>query len=458
MSAMRVSVRGVIFGSLLCMFLVSLGIGSVSAADTTTIGQVTVTGYDVNPKVFFPGDTGILTIKLKNSGTTPVNIDMPTLLGGEFLFLNSKTMVPIGTLGGGGETSVSLQIKPSGVISSGMAYPYFSVGYTIEGGGSTSNPVRVQIPIQIDSTTLDIQLIEKPNMVAAGSMGKYKLRIGNPRAADITGLSVSIGGQGISTRQEGYFLGTITANNYTDIEIDLAVQGSAGGSMYPSTPDANVDLMLPSYDDMEVGNMDMPVFDGGISPRAASVSSMTGGSGSSSGGGGSAMLVVTADYRNGQNTHRSVVEIPVTASGTSSVVISDLVATKYEGMHKVTGSVYNPGLRDISSVVVVAGPPAIPQGSYQAALGVVEGNDNGEFELKFSVKGTPDSVPIIVTYQDEMGMYHQEQNSVSIINYDPEPTETVSGYPIAGQSSILIPAFVVVGALALGAVFRSRKE
>ncbi len=438
------------------MFLVLLCIGSVSAEDTTS-GQVIVTGYDVNPKVFFPGDTGILTVKLKNTGTTPVNVDMPTLLGGDFLFLNSKTMVPIGTLGGGGETSVSLQIKPSGVISSGMAYPYFSVGYTIEGGGSTSNPVRVQIPIQIDSTVLDIQLIEKPNMVAAGSMGKYKLRIGNPRAADISGLSVSIGGQGISTRQEGYFLGTITANNYTDIEIDLAVQGSAGGSMYPSTPNDDSGVMLPSYDGVDSGAVVMPELGGGISPRAVSASTaMTGGG--SSGGGGSATLVVTADYRNGQNAHQSVVEIPVTASGTSSVVISDLVATKYEDTYKVTGSVYNPGLRDISSVVVVAGPPAIPQGSYQAALGVVEGNDNGQFELNFTVKGTPTAVPIIVTYQDEMGMYHQEKNSVSIINYDPEPTETMSGYPIAGQSSVLIPAFAVVGMVALGAVFRSRKE
>ncbi|HJK49125.1 MAG TPA: hypothetical protein O0X15_03980, partial [Methanocorpusculum sp.] len=317
-----------------------LGVGgSVTAAETTTNGQVIVTGYTLDPGVFYPGDEGILTVTLKNVGSTPVNVGMPVLLGGQFMHLNSKQMVPIGLLGAGGETSVSLQIKPTGSLTAGMAYPYFSVDYTIDGGSSVTNPVRVQIPIEIDDSDLSIQLVEKPNMISQGSMGKYKLRIGNPRAYEITGLTVSISGDGITSRQDGYFLGTITANNYTDIDIDIATAGDT-------------------------------------------------------------TLIVSSEYRNGMNVHTSSVEIPVYVTGSSSVVISDLVATKYENKYTVTGTVYNPGLRDISSVVVVAGPPAIPEGSYQAALGVIEGNDSGEFELTFSVSGDPTTVPIIVTYQD----------------------------------------------------------
>ena len=114
---------------------------------------------------------------------------------------------------------------------------------------------------------------------------------------------------------------------------------------------------------------------------------------------------------------------------------------------------YNPGRRDISSVVVVAGPPAIPEGSYQASLGVIEGNDNGKFELTFSVKENATTVPIIVTYQDELKMYHQEQNVVSIIDYDLTPTEEVPSQ----SSPVLIPAFAVVGLVALGIVLRIRK-
>ena len=148
-----------------------------------------------------------------------------------------------------------------------MAYPYFSVDYTIDGGNSVTNPVRVQIPIEIDNSDLSIQLVEKPNMISQGSMGKYKLRIGNPRAYEITGLTVSIGGDGITSRQDGYFLGTITANNYTDIDIDIATAGDT-------------------------------------------------------------TLIVSSEYRNGMNVHTRSVEIPVYVTGSSSVVISDLVATK----------------------------------------------------------------------------------------------------------------------------------
>lgn len=389
---MRATARTAILGTLVCILLIFSCAGNVAAAETTTSGQVIVTGYSLDPKVFYPGDEGILTVTLKNAGSTPVNVGMPALLGGQFQYLNSKQMVPVGLLGAGGETTVSLQIKPTGSTTVGMAYPYFSVDYTVEGGGSVTNPVRVQIPIEIDDSDLSIQLIEKPNMISQGSMGKYKLRIGNPRAYQITGLTVSISGDGITSKQDGYFLGTVTANNYTDIEIDIATAG-----------DTN--------------------------------------------------LIVKSEYRNGKNTHSSTVEIPVYVTGSSSVVISDLVATKYENKYKVTGTVYNPGLRDISSVVVVAGPPAIPEGSYQAALGVIEGNDNGEFELSFSVSGEPTTVPIIVTYQDELNMYHQEQNVVGIIDYDLTSTEK----PQTQSSPVMIPAFAIVGLVALGIVLRTRK-
>ena len=390
---MRATARIAIFGTLITILLICLGVGgSVTAAETTTNGQVIVTGYTLDPGVFYPGDEGILTVTLKNVGSTPVNVGMPVLLGGQFMHLNSKQMVPIGLLGAGGETSVSLQIKPTGSLTAGMAYPYFSVDYTIDGGSSVTNPVRVQIPIEIDDSDLSIQLVEKPNMISQGSMGKYKLRIGNPRAYEITGLTVSISGDGITSRQDGYFLGTITANNYTDIDIDIATTGDT-------------------------------------------------------------TLIVSSEYRNGMNVHTSSVEIPVYVTGSSSVVISDLVATKYENKYTVTGTVYNPGLRDISSVVVVAGPPAIPEGSYQAALGVIEGNDSGEFELTFSVSGDPTTVPIIVTYQDELNMYHQEQNVVNIIDYDPAPTSE----PQPQSTPVLIPAFVAVGLVAFGVVRQTRK-
>lgn len=466
-------IRTAITGSLFCIFLLLLCTGTVSAADSqTATGQVIITGYELDPKVFYPDDVGILTVKLKNVGTVPVNIGRPALLGGEFLYLNGKEMVPVGQLGAGGETSVSLQIKPNS-IKSGMAYPYFSVDYATEGGAVSSTPVRLQVPIQIDNSDLTIQLIEKPNMVSAGSMGTYKLRIGNPRNSDITGLTISIGGENIATRQEGFFIGTLKANNYTDITVDLSVQTSSGYRDYSGGSDYGIDYStyssaepqykmvadsdaisrVASVDVAMVDIMPMPVPEGNYGNGGSMIigGEIGGSTGSES---GDATLIVTAEYRNGQNQHTSEMRIPITATGSSSVVISDLIATKYENKYTVTGTVYNPGLRDISSVIVVAGQPAIPQGSYQAALGVVEGNDYGEFELSFTVRGEPSSIPIIVTYQDELGMYHQEQNSVSIIDYDLAPEDE----PTPGQASVLVPAFVAVGAAALGAVYRARKE
>lgn len=69
------------------------------------------------------------------------------------------------------------------------------------------------------------------------------------------------------------------------------------------------------------------------------------------------------------------------------------------------------------------------------------------------MNGDPATVPIIVIYQDELNMYRQEQNAVSIIDYDPKPTEE----PQIQSSPVIIPTFAVVGLVALGIVLRTRK-
>ena len=50
-------------------------------------------------------------------------------------------------------------------------------------------------------------------------------------------------------------------------------------------------------------------------------------------------------------------------------------------------------------------------------------------------------------------MYHQEQNVVSIIDYDLTSTEK----PQTQSSPVMIPAFAIVGLVALGIVLQTRK-
>ena len=86
---MRAIARTAILETLVCILLIFSCAGNVAAAETTTSGQVIVTGYSLDPKVL-PGDEGVLTVTLKNAGSTPVNVGMPALFGGQLQYLNSK--------------------------------------------------------------------------------------------------------------------------------------------------------------------------------------------------------------------------------------------------------------------------------------------------------------------------------------------------------------------------------
>ena len=62
---MRATARIAIFGTLITILLICFGVGgSVTAAETTSNGQIIVTGYTLDPGVFYPGDEGILTVTL----------------------------------------------------------------------------------------------------------------------------------------------------------------------------------------------------------------------------------------------------------------------------------------------------------------------------------------------------------------------------------------------------------
>lgn len=149
---MRATARIVIIGSLVCILVILSCTGNIATAKTTTTsGQVIVTGYGIDPEVFYPGDEGLLTVKLKNAGYTPVNVGIPAHLSGQFQYLNSKQMVPVG-----------LQIKPTDSTTVGMAYPYFSVDYTVEEGRSFINPVRSKSPLKSTTPTSGFSSSKNP--------------------------------------------------------------------------------------------------------------------------------------------------------------------------------------------------------------------------------------------------------------------------------------------------------
>jgi hypothetical protein len=56
------------------MILLLAIVGAASAADNTTEAQIAITGITVNPDTLMRGDTGTVTVEIKNTGSSSVAI------------------------------------------------------------------------------------------------------------------------------------------------------------------------------------------------------------------------------------------------------------------------------------------------------------------------------------------------------------------------------------------------
>lgn len=205
--------------------------------------------------------------------------------------------------------------------------------------------LRYPVAIKVQDDEVQISVQKMPDVFTAEKKETVTLLIGNPRDNSVSGVTVTPSGDGIQSTQSSYFIGSLGPDGSATVSFNIAASHSTD-------------------------------------------------------------LTFTVAYRNGMNTHTSVITVPVEVgiSRTAPImVVNNLALSTSGGSYEISGDVSNAGLEDAYSVIVTVGSPAQGADPYPSyVIGSLESDDFSSFEVTFTGQGL-NSVPILVQYKDEDG-------------------------------------------------------
>lgn len=300
---------------------------------------VYVSGYEISPEVFFPGETGTVTVHVTNAANTSVSVSQPDLIEPHINVINSGAFATATSIGPGETIDYYFVIMADG--SDGTYFPLFTVSTTVYG----AKAIHSQIKLKIDSTDVRASISAKPDTFSVSRKNTVNVSVINPRTADITNVLIVPEKGGTEIFPAEAFIGTLKSG--TSVQIPFAI-----------TPDRETEVTFHiSYingDNKHTAEVVLPVVLGEDKTAAVPV----------------------------------INNIALTSSGFN---------------YQLTGDVNNAGISDAKSMVLTVNPPARAVEPYpEYAIGSLASDDFSSFELTFATDDLS-AVPVKVSWKDADG-------------------------------------------------------
>jgi hypothetical protein len=199
----------VLFALVACSLLISFA----TAEDKgDSAAQITVSSVDVNPGVFFEGDTGIITIEIVNNGPESVAIRRATMYDSDISVLSSSYDTTT-TVGAGNRMQFTFTVKAD--VPPGIYYPSFSLDFRDAGY------LRYPVQIRVENDPLEISVLEKPDTYSAGRKDRIDIMVGNPRDNPVGSVIVHFRGTSVDPAPSSYFIGTLNPDQAQKISFNI---------------------------------------------------------------------------------------------------------------------------------------------------------------------------------------------------------------------------------------------
>ena len=208
---------------LACGSICTIVTAAETTSETSTVAQVAITNVSLDPALFMQDDQGTMTVRITNSGTSPVAIDRIELLSDELKVVNYQTYDKVGTLGTGNSLSFTFLLEADG--KDGTYFPIFYVDFMDSGS------MRYPVPVKVDDTQIMVSVVKSPDTFSAGEEDQITLSVSNPRDNELNSVTLIPGGQGITSSQSAIFIGTLKPDEEKQVTFGI-------------TPDQSTDLVF----------------------------------------------------------------------------------------------------------------------------------------------------------------------------------------------------------------------
>jgi hypothetical protein len=341
------------------VLLLLIGISAVSAASISgntaivtdpldAAAQMYVSGYEVSPVVFYPGETGTVTVHVTNAANTSLWVSQPNLMDPHIKIINSGAFATATSIGPG--QTIDYNFVVTAGSSDGTYFPLFTVSTNVYGGKA----IHSQIQLKIDSTDVRASISKKPDTFSISNKDTVNISIVNPRDGDITNVLIVPEADGADISPQESFVGTLKSGTSVQVPFAITPEKATDVTFHVSFHNGDnkhtTDVVLP----LNLGNNKMG----------------------------------------------------------AQIVVNNIESSSAGSTTTLKGDVTNNGLTAAKSVLVTVSGPATPVNPNPVyAIGNLEPDDFSSFEVTYTVKG-PGAIPLIVEYKDAEGHVFQEKSTI----------------------------------------------
>lgn len=197
-------------------------ISSVSAAGSTiqatskedAAALVYVSSYDMEPAVFYPYESGTITVHVTNAANASVVLSEPSLIEPHLKILSENAFKTKTTIGPGATVSYTFIVEADAM--DGNYFPLFSISPTI-----STHPIHSTLTLKVDSTDVRTSISMKPDTFSASKKDTINVSITNPRDAGVDNVLIVPESDGAEIFPQESYIGTLAAGQSVQIPFSI---------------------------------------------------------------------------------------------------------------------------------------------------------------------------------------------------------------------------------------------
>jgi hypothetical protein len=343
-----------IIGCILVLLILSVVPAAAQSASSQTstdpASQIIISSYDLDPAVFYPYETGTVTVHVTNPSNTTVGLCMPDLIGNNVIVTNKNSFSTVTTVGSGSTVDYSFTFTMD--ATDGTYYPLFTVSPKDWG----SIPIHSQIKVVVDSKDLKAVVSDKPDSFPASVDKSVNLTLINPRSGELKNIEITAYGDGMQISPEEKYVSSLAAES--SVDVPFTVSATRAGNL-------TFHISYQNGDNIHTKDVVLPVTIGNDKTAAAPV-------------------------------------------------VNNVALTSKGSYYDITGDITNAGISDAKGLVVSVGSPAQGTETYpEYAIGSLASDDSNSFELTFTTQDLS-AVPIVITWKDSTGNSYEDIKTVDL--------------------------------------------